>query len=97
MKDRHFEILGNMLGVNTYNAIKSKKAKDKVLPSEYYRNRFITNNQTLDWEDMKEMQKLKWVDVNLKYKTLGNNVLFFVTEKGIEQFEKEFNERVDKI
>lgn len=81
--------VAHSLGIDMYKAAMSHQRKDKILPDQFYRNRFqADHNQNL--EDLIEdgyVTKQKWQDLGY----------YSITEKGIRQFRKQFEEIVNYV
>lgn len=81
--------VAHSLGIDLYKAAMSHQRKDKILPDEFYRNRFqADHNQNL--EDLIEIGyviKSKWQELNY----------YCITKEGIKQFRKQFQEIVNYV
>lgn len=86
MDKRQFEIVGHSLGIDINYALRSEREKDKYLPEDFYRNYFQANEGHEDVPVLQELVELghmeKWKNGDLDY--------YSVTDKGIEEFRKQF-------
>ncbi len=82
MNIQEYQIIAHSLGVKV-----DKHNYDKTLPKEYYRNQF----QVGCGENFEICEKLTKEGIMTKRKVFNQSV-FHVTEKGIELFNKMFNE-----
>lgn len=89
MNIKELEIVGHSLGINVYHAKNSKKKRDKKLPKEYYRNRFCASETHEDWVFLVSLEEQKIMERGVKINE-GRDTLWYVTDTGIKQFEKEF-------
>jgi hypothetical protein len=91
---RHLGIMGHSLGINVYNAINSKKKKDKKLPKEYYRNRFCAGENHDDYIDLCELEGLGYMARGQKINN-DQDILWYVSEDGIARFKLLFDQYVN--
>lgn len=94
LTDKELEIIGHTLGLNIYHVRLSKKKKDKVLPSSYYRNNFCAGTeQHSDYEVLKSLEvrgfMQRWINIEQLY--------FFVSAPGIAAFESQFKKDITGI
>jgi hypothetical protein len=91
MEEKLIFILGHTLGINVYHAKTSNLKKDKKLPKKFYRNYFCAGDEKHhDYPVLFELESLKLME---RYTRFGQ-LLFCVTDEGIEKFKNEFNKLV---
>ncbi len=78
---KEWELIGHSLGVNIY--------MDKDFPNSYYRNFFGTGKNT---DNYKVFEKLVKKGYAIERTQFGEPV-FHISEKGIEMFEKNVNQK----
>ena len=83
------ELIGHSLGINVYGCYKSKRAKDKKLPSKFYRNYYASSKNS-------DANKIISSLIILDFIVQGQNWNFHVTELGIEIFTEWFNRNINK-
>lgn len=79
--------MSHTLGVDLFNAVVSNNRKDKILPKEFYRNRFQADNN-------EQLNKLCTIGCAEKSQYLGLS-FYHITEKGINEYKKRYNELVE--
>lgn len=88
MKDLTFDQMikvSHSLGIDLFNAVVSLKLKDKKLPISFYRNYYNASERQAEASGILELVKLGVME------TRQPNY-YHVTDKGIEQFKKQFLE-----
>lgn len=93
MTKGHLDILGHTLGINVYGAKLSKKAKDKKLPKEFYRNRFCAGDNHSDILFIKELVNMGYMESFAKINE-GKDTIYGVTNEGIKIFRELFKSYV---
>lgn len=84
---KQMTLIAQAFGINLFNAILSHKLKDKILPNEFYRNRFQEKYN-------EEFEKL--ISIGFANKTMWQDLPFYyVNEIGEKQFRKQFSELVN--
>ena len=87
--EREFEILGHSLGIHPKTCKGSKRKKDKKLPEEFYRNRFIAGPGHTDFKVLISLEE-KSLMARWSNPTTLDQWTFFVTEIGEFRFRKYF-------
>jgi hypothetical protein len=83
------EILGHSLGINLLHAKQSAKRADKLLPKEFYRNRFCAGDGHDDLPTLKTLEKMGYMARGQKINQ-GRDTLWHVTPEGIKRFRECF-------
>ncbi len=78
--------IAHSLGISFYHAMMSHRKKDKTLPKEFYRNYYQTENDSALNELVEKGLAVTQKQHDLNY--------YFITDKGIELFRKEFSELI---
>ncbi|MCE7039174.1 hypothetical protein [Dyadobacter sp. CY312] len=87
---REFEILAHSLGVALSTAKRSGRKSDKrLLPEEFYRNRFIASPTHNDYPTLIILKGKGFMNVGENYNS-RNDLLFYVTDLGKFKFRQEF-------
>ena len=89
MTQEQAKIVGHSLGVNVYHAQVSGKKKDKKLPAEFYRNRFCASSSHNDMPVLLELEQTGYMKPGRTINQ-GQDVLWYVTESGINVFKDWF-------
>lgn len=79
--------IAHAFGIDLFKSVMSHKLKDKILPKEFYRNRFQKEYDEI-FEELITLgyaEKTKWQDLPF----------YIVTDEGEKQFRKQFNEIVN--
>lgn len=91
MTSKQMEIVGHSLGINVYNARETKDIQDTILPRQFYRNNFVVRtDKHHDFSILSELEKLNYMG---RYTKFGD-LVFYVTDKGIEDFRKQFKAEI---
>jgi len=89
--DVQLDIIAHTLGINYYDAVNSKKEKDKHLPDNFYRNYYCACGVGGKPEpELLELMKLGYMGNYEKF----SNLIFYTTDKGIEEFRTRFTKEV---
>lgn len=94
---KQLEIIGHSLGVNVYHAKISKLKRDKKLPQQFYRNRFIAGDSHTDAPTLQELVSDGLMNRGEKDPLIGASRYWWVTEKGISIFRENFNKYVSEV
>ncbi len=86
-----FKIVAHTLGIDPMYAKRSKKAKDKKLPEEFYRNYFCASVNHNDYPVLDSLMRDGIMESWERFK----NLYFGVTEWGEFVFRKEFNKYLE--
>jgi hypothetical protein len=78
-------LVSHSIGIELFEAVMSDKLKDKTLPVEFYRNYFNVGKGSADYDSVIQL-------VELGIMSIITDNYYRVTEKGIEQFKKQFSE-----
>lgn len=91
LTDKQIEIMSHALGIS-FKEILTRKAKTKrVLPKEFYRNRFITSigYRHSDQDTLEELERIECMD---RFEMADKvNVYWVVEKKGIDLLKEHFN------
>jgi len=79
--------MSHTLGIDLFNAVVSNKRKDKILPKEFYRNRFQSDKNDI-------LDNLCKYGCVAKTEHLGLN-FYHITERGIDEYKKKYNNLVE--
>lgn len=79
------KIISHSLGIDLFNAVMSLKLKDKKLPTSFYRNYYNASERQVTISGIDNLVKRGFMETRQKD-------YYHVTEKGIEQFKKQFLE-----
>lgn len=92
--EREFEIMAHSFGIHPVTAKKSKRKKDKKLPDDFYRNRFIAGSKHIDFPTLIHLEEKglmnRWANP-----TVLDQWTFFVTEVGEFRFRKHFKAYIE--
>lgn len=81
---KQMSLIAHAFGIDLFYSIMSHKLKDKILPNEFYRNRYQAKYD-------EEFEKL--ISIGFADKTMWQDLPFyFVNEIGEKQFRKQFSE-----
>lgn len=84
--EKYFSVIAHSLGVSIEKARTSKKRKDRILPKEFYRNRFCAGEGHSDWDTLSEMLSLAMMSCGRPESSLGGAKMWYVTDIGLTYF-----------
>ena len=92
--ENQIEIISHSLGVEIKSILKNKAKTKRVLPADFYRNRFVTTvgSKHSDEDTLLELESLglmKRGKINR-----GEMWCWYLTQEGIEEFRNHFNKLV---
>lgn len=90
LSENQLNIIGHSIGINLYHARLSYNPKDKVLPSEFYRNYYCVGTPQGFNDDMKYLESIGFIEKSMHH----NQLYFHITTTGINYFKEMFTNEV---
>lgn len=86
MEETTFKIIAHALGVDIESAQNAKTKKARILPTKFYRNRFCAGEDHSDFATLSQCMRDGIMSCSQPRETLGGARMWYVTDRGIEQF-----------
>jgi len=85
--------VGHSLGIHYYGVmLPDAKKEDKKLPKQFYRNRYITTGKTGSYSELMTLVEMGYMGSETMEES--ENIFFYVTDQGIEEFRNQFKENI---